>query len=217
MLIGLCVVLVLSAGCKVTVGTGTGTGTGTGNVGSGGGGTSSGQQNSPFYQDAVSALGVLRSDSQWQGGVLSDDVAAFASDGKEASSDLTAARHDAKGDNAGCSAVSNAADDAENIQDDATVGEDESTLSEQISRIQRDIDQLQNYDQELSRPLAGAASAISTAKSRVARAITLANYGIATVNSADRAAYVLVDGIAKGDCSADAPGPVPPPYAAIRA
>jgi hypothetical protein len=218
MLIGLCVVLVLSAGCKVTVGTGTGTGTGTGNgnVGSGGGGTSCGQQNSPFYQDAVSALGVLRSDSQWQGGALSDDVAAFASDAKEASSDLTATRHDAKGDNAGCSAVSNAADDAENIQDDTTVGEDENTLSEQISRIQRDIDQLQNYDRELKRPLAGAASAISTAKSNLAHAITLANSGIATVNSADRAAYVLVDGIAKGDCSADAPGPVPPPYAAIR-
>ena len=51
----------------------------------------------------------------------------------------------------------------------------------------------------------------------MARAIVLANKGIAAVNAADHSAYVLVDGIAKGDCSADAPGPLPPPYAAMHA
>ena len=58
---------------------------------------------------------------------------------------------------------------------------------------------------------------ISTAKARMARAIVLANKGIAAVNATDHSAYVLVDGIAKGDCSADAPGPLPPPYAAMHA
>lgn len=209
--------LVLLAGCRFTVHAGVGSGSG--NLGSTGGtgGNSSGQQGSPFYQDAVSALSVLRTDSLWPGGPLSDDVAAFAGDAKSANSDLAAARHDANGDNAGCSAVSNAADDAENISGDNTLSEDESDLTEQISRIQRDIDQLQNYDGELSRPLAGAAAAISTAKSRIAHALGLANSGIATVNAAERTAYKLADGIAKGDCSADAPGPVPPPYSALHA
>ncbi len=214
---GIGVVLILISGCKLTVHAGVGSGPG--NVGSTGGtgGNSSGQQNSPFYQDAVAALDVLRSDSQWQGGPLSDEVAAFAGDAKSANADLAAARHDAKGDNAGCSAVSNAADDAENISQDNSLSEDESELTQQISRIQRDIDQLQNYDDELKKPLSGANAAISTAKSRIAHAIVLANKGIATVNAAGHSAYVLVDGIAKGDCSADAPGPVPPPYAAMHA
>ncbi len=214
---GIGVVLVLVSGCKFTVSAGGGAGSGPGSAGGGGGGASSGQQGSPFYQDAVAALGALRSDAQWSGGPLSDDVAAFAGDAKSGRSDLAAARHDVKGDNAGCSAVSNAANDAEDIQGDTSVSEDESELTQQISRIQRDIDQLRNYDDELKKPLAGATATISAAKSRVARALALANGDIATINAAERTAYTLVDGAAKGDCSADAPGPAPPPYPALRA
>lgn len=174
-----------------------------------------GRADSPYYQEALAAVDVLRSDSRWSGS-LGEDVAAFGSDARDAGSDLAQARADARGDNAGCLAASDAANDAEDIHDLGTLGDDETSLTEAMDRIDRDIDQLKVdlsvLGQTGVKPPAGAARQIAGARTRIARAVAEANAGIRTVNADVVAAYATANKVAKGLCSSDSPGSPPPPY-----
>ncbi len=216
-------VLVLVAGCKVTVHAGpvvpslSGPGPIPTVQASGGG---QGHADSPYYQETLAAIDVLNSDSRWAG-TLGEDAAAIRADSRDAGSDLADARSDARGDNTGCSAASNAANDAEDIHDLGTLGEDENSLTESVDRIDRDIDQLQVELSELKntgvKAPAGAPAVIAGAKARIARAVAEANAGIRAVNADVVAAYAAANKVAKGLCSSESPGSPPPAYPLLSA
>lgn len=175
-------------------------------------------RDSSYYQDAVAELGILREESA-RSGPLTGDVAAIRGDAKDARSDAADARRDARGDNTGCLAASDAADDAENIDDLGTLTEDETSLIGTAGRISTDIDKLKVSLSEMKdtglRPLRGAAAAIAGARAKTRHGLTSANAAIRQINAASVAAYAAANGIAKGACASDSPGSPPPPYSPL--
>lgn len=206
-------VLVLVTGCKVSVHAGSFT---PGPIPAGpSSGDGSRRADSPYYQETLALVDVLRSDSAWSG-ALGADARAIRSDGREAGADAAQARSDARGDNTGCSAASNAANDAEDIHDLGTLGDDQATLAGTIDRVSRDLVQLRVDLSQLKqtgvRPPADTGGAIAGARARVARALTEANAGIRAINAAVVVAYAAANKVAKGFCSSESPGSPPPPY-----
>ncbi len=206
-------VLVLVSGCKVSVHAGSFT---PGPIPAGpSSGDGSRRADSPYYQETIARIDVLRSNSAWSG-ALGEDAAGIRSDGKDADADAAQARSDARGDNTGCSAASNAASDAEDILDLGTLDDDQAALSGTLGLIYRDLVQLRvdlaQLRQTGVKPPADASSAITGAKARVTRALTEANAGIRAINAAVVVAYAAANRVAKGLCSSESPGSPPPSY-----